>query len=571
MAYKAQSADILFALRYLTGVKNQENEQESAISDDLLETLVEEAGNFAQGVIAPLNAQGDREGAKLDTGIVTMPKGWREAYKNWADAGWNGIRAKEAYGGQELPQVVWAAATELWNTASMAFGINPVLAQGATEALEDHASDQLKNLYLPPLVAGTWTATMNLTEPQAGSDLGAITTKAKPQQDGTYRLFGQKIFITYGEHDLTENIIHLVLARIEGAQGGTKGLSLFLVPKFLVNADGTLGARNDVVCSGIEHKLGIHASPTCTMQFGEKEGAIGYLVGGENRGMAAMFTMMNSARLAVGLQGVGIAERAMQQGFAYAHSREQGGKPIAAYPDVQRMLLQMKSAVWAARALCYQTAFALDRSKQAATPQERQQAHDRASLLTPLAKIFATDAGTDVASLNIQLHGGMGYVEETGAAQHYRDARIAAIYEGTNGIQAIDLVMRKVPLSQNVAIRQHLLELSRVPYELAAVNDPRWDGLALRLSHSVRQFEEVTDWLMSDKRKPEEKLASAASYARLYALVVAGCALTKGAFLSADDEAYRIARYFIMHQVSAHSGLADTIMEGAESILDNNN
>ena len=412
-----------------------------------IDAILQEAGRFASEVLAPLNAVGDRHGTPFKDGRITMPPGWKEAYRAWAAAGWNAVSAPEQWGGQALPHAINAACIEMWNSASMAFGIGPVLTMGAVEAFAAAGSEELKRIYLPKLVSGEWMGTMQLTEPQAGSEVGALRTRAERASDGSYRITGQKIFITYGEHELTDNIIHFVLARLPDAPAGNRGISLFLVPKFLVNADGTLGQRNDVRAHSIEHKLGIHASPTCTMVYGDNGGAVGYLIGEENRGLAVMFMMMNLARLAVGLQGVGIAERATQQALAYARERKQGraagatgSSAIIEHPDVKRMLMTMRAQTRAARSICYATAGAIDRGDD-----------ERASLLTPVAKAFSTDIGVEVASLGIQVHGGMGFIEETGAAQHLRDARIAAIYEGTNGIQALDLVTRKLPMSGGAA------------------------------------------------------------------------------------------------------------------------
>ncbi len=435
-------------------------------------------------VIAPLNTVGDRQGARFNDGAVIMPPGWKDAYRAWTQAGWNGLASPAQWGGQDLPQAVNAACIEMWNSAAMAFGLGPVLTMAGVDALAAHGSDELKRNYLPKLVSGEWMGTMQLTEPQAGSDVGALRTRAERAADGSYRITGQKIFITYGEHDLTDNIIHFVLARLPDAPPGTKGISLFLVPKFLLKPDGSPGARNDVRAHSIEHKLGIHASPTCTMVFGDKGGAVGYLIGEENRGMACMFTMMNQARLAVALQGVAIAERATQQALAYAHERKQGRaigardgpSPIIAHPDVKRMLLTMRALTHAARAICYATAVALDRAERGADAAARKAAHERASLLTPVAKAFSTDIGTEVASLGIQVHGGMGYIEETGAAQHYRDSRIAAIYEGTNGIQAIDLVTRKLPMSGGASVKALIAELR---HTVEAINVSERRGLRL--------------------------------------------------------------------------------------------
>src|SRR5207248_6481556 len=427
-----------------------------------------------------------------------------QAYRAWSQAGWNALAAPAQWGGQDLPQAVNAACTEMWNSAAMAFGLGPLLTMAGVDALIAHGSDELKRAYLPKLVSGEWMGTMQLTEPQAGSDVGALRTRAERTGDGSYRIAGQKIFITYGEHDLTENIIHFVLARLPDAPPGTKGISLFLVPKFLLNGDGSLGRRNDARAHSIEHKLGIHASPTCTMVYGDAGGATGFLIGEENQGMACMFTMMNEARLLVGLQGVAIAERATQQALAYARERKQGrasgarsgSSPIIAHPDVKRMLLTMRALTRAARAICYATAVAIDRAKRAADEAARTAAGERASLLTPVAKAFSTDIGIEVASLGVQVHGGMGYVEETGAAQHLRDARIASIYEGTNGIQAIDLVTRKLPLSGGAAVKSYLGDLRRTVAAVKAVNDPALGATGIRLGEAVESLERATAWML---------------------------------------------------------------------------
>src|SRR5580700_781597 len=457
MTYRAPVADIAFALKHATGFGPALTEGlYGDLTEDLVDAVLGEAGRFATDVLAPLNTIGDRHGTPFRDGAVTMPPGWRQAYRDWAAAGWNGLAAPAQWGGQDLPQAINAACLEMWNSACMAFGIGPVLTMAGVDALVHHGSDELKRIYLPKLISGEWTGTMHLTEPQAGSDVGALRSKAERAPDGSYRITGQKIFITYGEHDFTDNIIHLVLARLPDGPPGTRGISLFLVPKLAVNPDGSLGARNDVRAHSVEHKLGIHGSPTCTMVYGDQGGATGFLIGEEHRGMACMFTMMNQARLAVGLQGVGIAERATQQALAYARERKQGREagtkpgemaPIIAHPDVRRMLLTMRALTQAARVICYATAIALDRGERSTDEAARKAAEQRASLLTPVAKAFSTDIGNEVASLGVQVHGGMGFIEETGAAQHFRDARIAAIYEGTNGIQAIDLVTRKLPLA----------------------------------------------------------------------------------------------------------------------------
>src|SRR6266702_1314387 len=494
MSYRAPVADIAFSLKHAAGLNRALAEGlYGDLDEETIDSVLAEAGRFASDVIAPLNSVGDKFGTPFKAGNVSTPPGWKDAYTTWAAAGWNGLAAPADWGGQELPHAVNAACIEMWNSASMAFGIGPVLTMAAVDALHAYGSDELKRAYLPKLVSGEWMGTMQLTEPQAGSDVGALRTKAERAADGSYRITGQKIFITYGEHDLTDNIIHLVLARLPDAPSGTRGISLFLVPKFLLNADGSPGVRNDARAHSIEHKLGIHASPTCTMVYGDHGGATGFLVGEENRGMACMFTMMNQARLSVALQGVAIAERATQQALVYARERKQGratgvesgSSPIIAHPDVKRMLLTMRALTRAARALSYATAVALDRAQRGPDEAARRSAHERASLLTPVAKAFSTDIGSEVASLGVQVHGGMGYIEETGAAQHYRDARIAAIYEGTNGIQAIDLVTRKLPLADGATVTAYLGEIKRTVVGVRAANDPALGATAERLSEAI--------------------------------------------------------------------------------------
>src|SRR5215468_5872454 len=438
MTYRAPISDILLALNHGAGLKAAVAAGHYGDFDgDITEAVLEEAGKFASDVLAPLSRVGDEHGIKLDEKKVTTAPGWPDAYKRWTEGGWNAVSGPEAFGGQGLPLAINAVCSEIWSASNVAFGLCPLLTASAIEALEAHGSQDLKKIYLEKLVSGEWTGTMQLTEPQAGSDVGALRTRAERMADGTYRIRGTKIFITYGEHDMTDNIVHFVLARLPDAPAGTKGISLFLVPKFLVNADGSLGARNDVYASGVEHKLGIHASPTCTMTMGDAGGAVGYLIGEENKGMACMFTMMNQARLGVGLEGVGIADRAYQQALAYAQERRQGRAvgsktqgmdPIIVHPDVKRMLMQMRAMTAAARSICYATAVALDVSVRAKDAKVREDAAARGALLTPIAKAFSTDIGNEVAYLGVQVHGGMGFIEETGAAQHLRDARITPIY-----------------------------------------------------------------------------------------------------------------------------------------------
>jgi acyl-CoA dehydrogenase len=445
MTYHPPTAAILLAMRS-AGKLGSGADQDFTVTD--AEAILDEAGKFAAEQLAPLNRIGDTRPSQYANGRVTTPPGWKEAYQQMAEAGWIGLTAPSAYGGQELPLVMAVGCAELWNAANLAFALVPLLTGGAIEAIAAHASAELKNAYLPNMVSGKWTGTMNLTEPQSGSDLSGLRSKAERHGDGTYRISGTKIYITYGEHDCADNIIHLVLARLTDAPAGTRGISLFLVPKILPD-----GSQNDVRCHSIEHKLGIHGSPTCTMIYGDGGGATGWLIGEENRGLNCMFTMMNNARLLVGVQGVGVADRATQAALAYARERRQGKlpggdaqSPIMAHPDVKHMLLDMQAKTAAARLLCMATAAALDESLRAPDELQRATALARASLLTPLAKSFATDIAVEVASTGVQVHGGMGYMEQTGAAQYYRDARILPIYEGTNGIQAIDLVTRKLQL-----------------------------------------------------------------------------------------------------------------------------
>jgi alkylation response protein AidB-like acyl-CoA dehydrogenase len=420
---------------------------------DMAGQILAESARLAEQGFGPLNAIGDREGARFADGEVTLPTGFAQVYRDYAEAGWNGLSADPAGGGQGLPFVLSVAVQEQFTAANMAFSLCPMLSLSAIEALQAHGDEAMKALYLPRLVSGEWTGTMQLTEPQAGSDVGALRTSATPAGDGTYRLKGQKIFITWGEHDLAANIIHFVLARLPDAPAGSKGISLFLVPKYLLDADGNPGARNDVRALSIEHKMGIHASPTCTMQFGETGDCVGWLVGEANGGLAAMFTMMNHARINVGNQGVAIAERAWQDARAYAQERVQFG-PIIGHPDVRRMLMTMHSLTQAARAIVYANAAAVDRAHKATDPGQRAYWKRRADLLTPISKAWSTDVGIEVTSLAIQVHGGAGFIEETGVARHYRDARIAAIYEGTNGIQAMDLAGRKLRLDNGAAMSE---------------------------------------------------------------------------------------------------------------------
>ena len=578
MTYRAPVEDIVFTLRHVAGLDRMIADGLAPdLEGGMAEAVLEEAGKFANDRIAPLNRIGDQTGSKLKDGAVTTPPGWKEAYRDWAEAGWNGLPAPVDFGGQGLPMLVQAACIEMWNSANMAFSLGPLLTAGAIEALDAHGSDTLKDIYLPKLVSGEWMGTMNLTEPQAGSDLAALRSRAEKQADGTYRIFGQKIYITYGEHDLTDNIIHLVLARLPDAPAGTRGISLFLVPKFLVNDDGSLGARNDVFCNGIEHKLGIHASPTCTMVYGDKGGAVGYLIGEENRGLACMFTMMNNARLGVALQGVAVAEAAFQKALSYARERKQGRAegyegtaPIIGHPDIRRTLLQMRGRTRAARAIAYMTAEAIDRSHRETDPAKREKASNRAALLTPIAKSYATDIGIEVSSLGVQVHGGMGYVEETGAAQFFRDARIAAIYEGTNGIQAIDLVTRKLPLAGGETVRDAIAAIRATVNDVKRRNDPAFGKLGERLDEAANALSQATDYMLAQLgSNMEAALAGATPYLKLFALAEGGAALAREALAAGEAtaaERVAIARFYAKHDVNEAASLAREVIEGAESV-----
>jgi alkylation response protein AidB-like acyl-CoA dehydrogenase len=570
--YRSPVEDILFSLRHVAGL-------DKAIAEGLFGDLdwetvaavIGEAGRFATDVIAPLNRSGDKEGAHYANGVVTTPKGFKEAYKQWVAGGWAGVTASPDQGGMGLPHSVQFACSEIWNGASMGFALCPLLSEGALGALNAYASPELKETFVKRIASGEWTGTMNLTEPQAGSDLNALKARAEPQPDGTYKIFGTKIFITYGEHDLADNIIHLVLARLPDAPAGTRGISLFLVPKFLVNQDGSLGARNDVRCASIEHKLGIHASPTCVMIYGDNGGATGYLVGEVNRGLAAMFVMMNNARLSVGLQGVAIGDRAFQHALAYAHERKQGRapgsheamSPIAEHPNVQRKLMTMKASVHAARGICHLTGVAIDLSHHAATKEARDAAAERAALLTPIAKAWSTDMGDEVASLGVQVHGGMGYIEETGAAQFLRDSRIAAIYEGTNGIQAIDLVTRKVPLSGGQAVAREIAGIRAVA---ARIEGGAFGATAERLRQGADALERATAYVLASVRGDGvDALAAAAPYLKLFGLALGGACLAK-AGLAGDAGRVALARFFAEKLLVAAPGLAEAVTAGAGAL-----
>ncbi|MCF1504502.1 acyl-CoA dehydrogenase [Afifella sp. H1R] len=594
--YRAPVAEIAFTLKHVIGLSPAiEAGHLGELSGDLLDAILEEAGRFASDEIAPLNKIGDQRASTYDDGGVTLPEGWAKTYSAWCEAGWNALSGPEEFGGQDLPVSLAVAAFDIWNSACAAFALGPTLTVGAVEALKLHATEEIKKRYLAKLVSGEWTGTMNLTEPQAGSDLGALRCRAERRDDGTYRLFGQKIFITYGEHDMAGNIVHTVLARLPDAPAGTKGISLFLVPKYLVNEDGSLGARNDVFCAGIEHKLGINASPTCTMlygdgHYGDEPGAVGYLIGEENRGLACMFTMMNNARLMVGIQGVGVAERALQEAAAYALERRQGKaphapkdgemSPIVEHPDIRRTLLAMRGLTQASRAICYACAHAIDLAEAGAPGPEtngdgRRFWNERASLLTPIAKAFSTDCGVDVASMGIQVYGGMGYIEETGAAQHLRDARIFPIYEGTNGIQAIDLLTRKLPQSDGACVRAYLEELAAIAEAARASNRDEMGKIGERVAASIAHCRAASEYLLEEmaEGRMEGALCGATPYLRLFGLTAGGAYLAQGAISSdpTESEADRLriatARSFCERLCPQTEALLAEIKEGGQSVL----
>ena len=540
MTFKVPVRDMSFTLNHACGFGDvlQCSSLEHVSGDDV-DLILNEIGKFCDDVIAPLNHESDTFGAKLEDGHITTAPGFADAHRQYVENGWNTLTFPEEQGGQDLPYALCACLSDAVAASCMSLGLASFLTQGAAKAVAHAATDEQKETYLTRLVTGEWTGAMNLTEPSAGSDLSDMRTRAEPLGDGTYKISGQKIFITFGEHDMTENIVHLVLARLPGAPAGTKGISMFLVPKFLINDDGSLGERNDVHCVGLEEKLGIHASPTCVMDFGPNGNCIGYLLGEENKGLRNMFVMMNSARLDVGLQGVGISERAFQHALAYSLDRRQGRKPgdkdgtavtIYEHPDIRRMLYSMKALADASRAICYATAIYFDLAKRADDEGVQREAKAFGPLLTPIAKAWSSDRSVEAASMGVQVHGGMGYVEETGAAQFLRDAKIAAIYEGTNGIQALDLVQRKV-LPDGGEAAQKFIQMMRSEAEgLQSSNDADMQHLGNRLADSVKALEASTQWVLSAAQSNlEEALGSATPYLKQFGNVVGGYYLCRGA------------------------------------------
>ena len=589
--YVAPIKDMRFVLKHVVGL-DQVNQLPGweEVTEDVVDAILEEAGKLASEVLSPLNSTGDRQGAKWKDGAVTTPQGFKEAYWQYVNAGWGNILSPTKFGGQGLPHLLATPVEEMWGSSNLAFKLCPMLTQGAIEAIDHVGPDAVREKFLPNMVSGKWTGTMNLTEPQAGSDLSLVRTKATPQADGTFKVKGQKIFITYGEHDYTENIVHLVLARIDGAPEGVKGISLLAVPKFHVNADGTLGARNDVKCVSIEHKLGIHASPTAVLAFGEKDGATGYLVGEPHRGLEYMFIMMNAARLSVGLEGVAIAERAFQRALAWSRERLQGRPvgvqgaartaPIVQHPDVKRMLLTMKSTTEAARALAYWTSALLDRARKDPDENERRKSQALVDLLIPVVKGWSTEMGIEVASLGIQVHGGMGFIEETGAAQHLRDARITTIYEGTTGIQANDLVGRKMGREEGRTALALITEMEKLLPQLAASADGNLKALGEALGAAIAKLKETVQWVAKTYPSNPAAVAAGSVYVlKLMGITVGGWMLARSAEIASrqlakgEGEADFLrskvltARFFGDHVVSQAGSLAMAITRGSESVL----
>jgi alkylation response protein AidB-like acyl-CoA dehydrogenase len=551
------------------------------ISEDLVNSILDEADKIASQVLSPLNWSGDQAGCVYQDGAVQTPEGFKQAYQQYSEAGWISLAANTDFGGQGLPLSLATPVNEMWHSANMAFMLCPMLTAGAIEAIEHHATPEQQAIYLPPLISGQWAGTMNLTEPSAGSDLSAVSTKAVPEGDH-FRIIGTKIYITYGEHDFTENIIHLVLARLPDAPAGVKGISLFIVPKWLINQDGSLGARNDIRCLSIEHKLGIHASPTAVMAFGEKTGAIGYLVGEANRGLEYMFTMMNNARLAVGLEGVAIAERAYQHAAHYAKERVQGriaGRseklPIVHHADVQRMLMRMKTQTEAMRALAYLAAAQSDFAQKHPDKAIREASQLRVDLLTPIVKAWCTEQAIEITSLGIQVHGGMGYIEETGAAQYLRDARITSIYEGTTGIQAIDLLGRKIIRDEGAEARHLLTEIQACATDLSSSSSIQLQQIATNLQKAVLSLSKALDWVLHEHAtNPQATFTGAYPLLQCFGFVCGGWLMAKAAFVSEGILQIDASNVFALQKIASATfysqailpqvhGLADTVFAGA--------
>ncbi len=586
MSYRTPVRDFQFALKHMasfdalaaTGAFDD-------VSDELVEAILEEMARFSDEVVAPLNWESDQNGAALDDRVVSTTPGFPEAYAQYVEGGWNALSFPEAIGGQGLPGTLAVVLIDAMNAACASFAIGTSLTIGAAKAIKAVGTDAQKALYLEKLVTGEWTGAMDLTEPQAGSDLADVKTKAEPVGDGRYRISGQKIYITYGDHDLADNVLHLVLARLPDAPEGTGGISMFIVPKFHVNDDGSIGDRNDVYCVGLEHKLGLHGSPTCVMSYGESGECYGTLLGEENKGLKNMFIMMNSARLDVGVQGIGIAERSFQRALAYAQERRQGRAPgvrtgrqvpIYEHPDVRRMLFTMKALIEAARGICYANAVAYDLARTSPDDKIRASAAALEGLLTPISKAWSTDRANEVTSLGVQVHGGMGYVEETGAAQHMRDCRIAAIYEGTNGIQAMDLVGRKLQGDGGEAARNFLADVTALAETAAAHGDAIVANSATALREAAAALAESTDWLLSRAAESQEDvLAGAAPYLKQFGNVAGGFYLLRGAISAIDagglaerDLDYRrsLLGFYADNFLSEAVGLTTAVTSGATTV-----
>ncbi len=556
----------------------------SHVDRDTVDGALDESARFVVDLVAPTNFPGDVEGSVWhEDGTVTTPPGLIEAYNQYVEQGWGAVAFDPAYGGAGFPWVVGLALQEMLTSGNMAFSLCPLLTQGAIDAIAHHSDETQREMYLPKMITGQWSGTMNLTEPAAGSDVGALRAKAEPNDDGSWSITGQKIFITWGEHDMAENIIHLVLARTPGAPPGTKGISCFIVPKYLVNDDGSLGEENDVRCVSIEHKLGINASPTCVMAYGDNGGAKGFLIGEENMGMRYMFTMMNNARLSVGLEGLAVAERSYQQSLQYAQERLQGravgaepgtSSPIIEHADVRRMLMHMKSHIEAMRGLLYLDAASLDRASHSADDADREAAADLAALLTPISKAWSTDLGCELTGLGVQIFGGMGFVEETGVAQHLRDARIAPIYEGTNGIQAIDLVMRKLPLKGGAVATGFVDQMASLSSELTAAGGD-FEMLATALDGSIGELRSAMTWMGENMANPNEALAGATPFLRLFGNVVGGWVLAKSALAaqagdydaSVAKSKMAVARYFAEQVLPLSAGLRAGATAGSAELF----
>ena len=589
MTYKAPIKDMLFNIEHLARI--EQIAQMPGFEDAGLETaaaVLEEAARFNVGVLGPLNWEGDKNPSSWKDGVVTTTPGFKQAFKQFTEGGWQGLQHPAEYGGQGLPKTIGAACIEMVNSANMSFALCPLLSDGAIEALLTAGSDELKATYLQKLVSGEWTGTMNLTEPQAGSDLAMVRSSARPEPDGTYKIFGTKIFITYGEHDMADNIVHLVLARVVGAPEGVKGISMFVCPKFMVNKDGSLGARNDVHCVSIEHKMGIKASPTAVLQYGDQGGAVGYLVGQENRGLEYMFIMMNAARYAVGVQGIAVAERAYQKAAAFARDRVQSrpvdgslnkSGPILHHPDVRRMLMTMRANVEGCRAMAAVAAAAYDAAHHHADAQVRKDNAAFYEFLVPLVKGYSTEMSLEVTSLGVQVHGGMGFIEETGAAQYYRDAKILTIYEGTTAIQANDLVGRKTSRDGGQTPLAIAAQIEKTEAELIASGTPEAASVAKRLKAARLALVDVVNFVAGNtKASPNAVFAGSVPYLLLAGNVVAGWQLARSLLVAQDQIRQGVevafmqakivtARFYADHILSKSPGLRDSIVEGADSII----